>query len=64
MIEAASQRSGNQPKPNGREPDFSEDDLAQSELGGTTGRNQPVGDRMTPQRRKKTPKDVDPGHTA
>jgi hypothetical protein len=49
---------------NGREPDFSEDDIQREELGprGVPGKSDPVN--MTPQRDKKTPKNVDPGHTA
>jgi hypothetical protein len=48
---------------NGREPDFSEDDLQREELGprGVPGKESPA--KMTPQREKKTPKDVDQGHT-
>jgi hypothetical protein len=49
---------------NGREPDFSEDDLQREQLGprGVPGKESPA--KMTPQREKKTPKNVDPGHTA
>jgi hypothetical protein len=49
---------------NGREPDFSEDDLQREQFGprGVPGKADPA--KMTPQRDKKTPKDVDPGHTA
>jgi hypothetical protein len=49
---------------NGRETDFSEDDLQREELGprGLPGQQDPA--KMTPQREKKTPKNVDPGHTA
>lgn len=49
---------------NGREPDFSEEDLQREQLGprGVPGRESPA--KMTPQREKKTPKHVDPGHTA
>jgi hypothetical protein len=49
---------------NGREPSFSEEDLQREELGprGVPGKDSPT--KMTPQREKKTPKDVDPGHTA
>jgi hypothetical protein len=49
---------------NGREPKFSEEDLQREELGprGVPGKASP--DKMTPQREKKQPKDVDPGHTA
>jgi hypothetical protein len=48
---------------NGREPDFSEDDLQRQQLGprGVPGNENPA--KMTPQREKKTPKDVDQGHT-
>jgi hypothetical protein len=49
---------------NGREPDKSEDDMQREKLGprGVPGKESPA--RMTPQREKKTPKEVDPGHTA
>lgn len=49
---------------NGREPPSSEDDIQREQLGprGVPGKPDPA--RMTPQRDKKTPKDVDPGHTA
>jgi hypothetical protein len=49
---------------NGREPDFSEDDIQGEELGprGVPGKSDPA--KMTPQRNKKMPKNVDPGHTA
>jgi hypothetical protein len=49
---------------NGREPDFSEDDLQREQLRprGVPGKESPA--KMTPQREKKTPKNVDPGHTA
>lgn len=49
---------------NGREPSFSEDDIAREELGSTTDGSQQERDRMTPQRAKKTPRNDDPGHTA
>jgi len=47
---------------NGREPSFSEDDIQREQLGprGVPGKESPT--RMTPQREKKTPKDVDQGH--
>ena len=49
---------------NGREPDKSEDDMQRVKLGsrGVPGKESPA--KMTPQREKKTPRDVDPGHTA
>jgi hypothetical protein len=49
---------------NGREPDKSEDDIQRDALGprGVPGKASPT--KMTPQREKKTPHDVDPGHTA
>jgi hypothetical protein len=49
---------------NGVEPERSEDDIQRDELGprGVLGKESPA--KMTPQREKKTPKDVDPGHTA
>jgi hypothetical protein len=49
---------------NGREPEFSEDDLQREQLGprGVPGKESPS--KMTSQREKKTPKNVDSGHTA
>jgi hypothetical protein len=49
---------------NGREPNFSEDDIQRDQLGprGVPGKQDPA--KMTPQREKKTPKDIDPGHPA
>jgi hypothetical protein len=49
---------------NGQEPEFSEEDLQREELGlrGVPGKESPA--KMTPQREKKQPKDVDQGHTA
>ena len=42
----------------------SEDDLAQAHLGGPRGAPELKPAKMTPQRKKKTPGDFDPGHTA
>jgi hypothetical protein len=49
---------------NGLEPEKSEEDLQREQLGprGVPGAPDPA--KMTPQREKKTPPDVDPGHTA
>ena len=49
---------------NGREPNFSEDDIQCDQLGprGVPGKQDPA--KMTPQREKKTPNDIDPGHPA
>jgi hypothetical protein len=49
---------------NGREPRFSEEDIQREKFGprGVPGKPDPA--KMTPQRDKKTPKSVDPGHTA
>jgi hypothetical protein len=49
---------------NGREPNFSEEDIQREQLGppGVPGKEDPA--KMTPQREKKQPKQVDPGHTA
>jgi hypothetical protein len=49
---------------NGREPDKSEDDMQLEKLRprGVPGKESPA--RMTAQREKKPPKEVDPGHTA
>lgn len=42
----------------------SEDDIAQARLGGPRGSSELAPAKMTPQRKKKTPDDFDPGHTA
>jgi hypothetical protein len=49
---------------NGTEPEKSEDDIQREQFGprGVPGAPDPA--KMTPQREKKTPKNVDPGHTA
>ena len=51
-------------EPNGVEPEFSEDDIQRQQFGprGVPGAPDPA--KMTPQREKKQPKKVDPGHTA
>jgi hypothetical protein len=51
-------------EPNGVEPEKSEDDIQREQLGprGVPGAPDPA--KMTPQRDKKTPKHIDPGHTA
>jgi hypothetical protein len=41
-----------------------EDDIAQARLGGPRGAPELPPARMTPQRKKKTPDDIDPGQTA
>ena len=48
----------------GPEPTFSEDDIQREQLGprGVPGVEDPA--KMTPQRGKKMPKNVDPGHPA
>ena len=45
-------------------PRLSEDDMQRAELGprGEPGKADPT--RMTPQRKKKTPSHIDPGHTS
>ncbi len=52
----------NKPKTDAMRP--SEDDLAQAHLGGPRGAPELEPAKMTPQRKKKTPTDYDPGHTA
>ena len=49
---------------NGPEPTLSEDDIQRVQLGprGVPGAEDPA--KMTPQREKKMPKNVDPGHPA
>jgi len=41
-----------------------EDDIAQASLGGPRGAKELEPAKMTPQREKKTPRHIDPGHTA
>lgn len=53
------------PRPiNGVEPEKTEDDIQREQHGprGVPGAPDPA--KMTPQREKKTPKRVDPGHTS
>ena len=52
------------PAQNGIEPEKSEDDMQREQLGprGVPGAPDPA--KMTPQRKKKTPNNIDPGHTA
>jgi len=51
-------------EPNGVEPARSEEDIQREQFGprGVPGAPDPA--KMTPQREKKTPKNVDPGHVA
>jgi hypothetical protein len=49
-------------KPGGDRP--TEDDIAQARLGGPRGSPELPPAKMTPQRKKKTPDDIDPGQTA
>ncbi len=49
-------------EPGGDRP--TEDDIAQFKLGGPRGAPELKPAKMMPQRKKKTPNDVDPGHTA
>jgi hypothetical protein len=51
-------------EPNGVEPEKSEDDIQREQLGPRGVPGAPDSAKMTPQREKKTPKHVDPGHTA
>jgi hypothetical protein len=48
-------------KINGKESEFSEEDLQREHFGSVLGAPDPT--KMPPQREKKKPKDVDPGHT-
>jgi len=58
MIKPKSERrDSDDPRPN-------EDDIAQARLGGPRGAPELKPARMTPQRKKKTPQEFDPGHTA
>jgi hypothetical protein len=49
---------------NGRDPEFSEEDTQREQLGPRGVPGEPNLTKITPQREKKMPKDVDPGHTA
>jgi hypothetical protein len=51
------QRERDDPRP-------TEDDIAQARLGGPRGAPELKPAKMTPQRKKKTPDDFEPGHTA
>ena len=51
-------------KPNKDADRPTEDDIAQARLGGPRGAPELKPAPMTPQRRKKTPTNFDPGHTA
>jgi hypothetical protein len=51
-------------EPNGIEPSRSEDDIQRDQLGPRGVPDAPDAAKMTPQRDKKTPKQVDPGHPA
>jgi hypothetical protein len=53
-----------QAAPNGTAPAKSEDDLQREQLGPRGVPGAPDPDRMTPQREKKTPNHIEPGHTA
>lgn len=44
-------------------PRVSEDDIQRNQFGPRGVRGKPDSAKMTPQRDKKTPKNVDPGHT-
>jgi hypothetical protein len=50
-------------EPNGVEPPFSEEDIQREQFGprGIPGAPDPA--KMTPRREKRTPKNVEPGHT-
>jgi hypothetical protein len=51
-------------EPNGIEPEKSEDDIQREKFGPRGVRGAPDPAKMTPQRDKKTPNNIDPGHTA
>jgi len=61
---ATRRNSAYRTEPNGVEPAFSEEDIQRQKFGprGVPGKSDPA--TMTPQRKKKTPENVDPGHTA
>lgn len=49
---------------NGVEPRLSEDDIQRDQLGPRGVPDAPDPAKMTPQREKKTPKHIEPGHTS
>jgi hypothetical protein len=51
-------------EPNGREPDFSEDDIQREMFGPRGVKGAPDPAKMTPQRAKKTPTTIDQGHVS
>lgn len=51
-------------EPNGVEPPFSEDDIQRAAFGPRGVKGAPDPAVMTPQRAKKTPSFIDPGHTS
>ena len=51
-------------EPNGVEPAFSEDDIQREQLGPRGVKGAPDPARMTPQRAKKTPSNIDQGHVS
>lgn len=53
-----------QREPNGVEPAFSEDDIQREAFGPRGVKGAPDPAVMTPQRAKKTPSHIDPGHTS
>jgi hypothetical protein len=50
--------------PNGVEPEKPEDDIQREQLGPRGVPGAPDRAKMTPQREKKTPKRIEPGHAA
>lgn len=62
-IRMAAEHRGNGQLDDGR-PRLSEDDIQREQFGPRGVPGQPDPAKMTPQREKKTPRNVDPGHTA
>jgi hypothetical protein len=63
MGEADGRISMSKPRePNGVEPERSEEDVQREQLGPRGVPGAPDRAKMTPQREKKTPKQIDPGH--
>lgn len=56
--------AGRLTEPNGREPDFSEDDIQRAMFGPRGVKGAPDPAKMTPQRAKKTPTTIDQGHVS
>jgi hypothetical protein len=65
MSATSTDKHGVKPDGSARDADRpSEDNIARAKLGGPRGAPELKPAKMTPQRQKKTPRDLDPGHTS